>query len=232
MRRIYFAPGPQLLDGRQALQYARSRHGSNDFSRARRQQNVLVSLRDRALQLEMLARAPEMLGIVQKSLNTDLSPRELLSLAKLVSEIDRSRIGNLVIDTNYARPIVGEGGADLLLPDAPAIRRAIDSTLRTAAQPELKARVEVLNGSRTAGLGQRAANFLAGQGYNVVRFADADRNDYPSSVIQVLTDDRRAGEALATTLRVSDTAISDVPTPSADVDVRIVIGEDFRLPAS
>ena len=51
-KRIYYAPGPQLLDGRHALEYARSRHGSNDFSRARRQQSVLVSLRDRALQLE------------------------------------------------------------------------------------------------------------------------------------------------------------------------------------
>ena len=92
-----------------------------------------------------------MIGIVQKSLNTDLSPRDLLALAKLVSEIDRGRIGNLVVDTNYARPIVGQGGADLLLPDAPAIRRAIDTTLRSAAHPELRARVEVVNGSGTAG---------------------------------------------------------------------------------
>ena len=153
-KRIYYAPGPQLLDGRHALEYARSRHGSNDFSRARRQQHVLVSLRDRALQLNMLSKAPEMIGIVQKSLTTDLPPRDMLALAKLVSDIDRDRIGNLVVDTNYARPI-NIGGADVLVPDAPAVRRAIDSTLRSAAHPELRARVEVLNGSGTAGLGQR-----------------------------------------------------------------------------
>src|SRR6185503_8217855 len=100
-QRIYYAPGPQLLDGTHALQYARSRHGTNDFARAGRQQQVLVSLRDRALQLNMLARAPDMLSIVQKSLSTDLTPVQLLSLARLVSEIDRERIGNLVIDTNY-----------------------------------------------------------------------------------------------------------------------------------
>jgi len=231
-RRIYYGPGPQLLDGRHALEYIRSRHGSTDFSRARRQQDVLVSLRDRALQLNMLSRAPEMIGIVQRSLSTDLSARDLLALAKLVSEIDRGHIGNLVVDTNHARVVIGEGGAELLLPDAPAIRRAMDTTLRTAGHPEFRARIEVLNGSGTAGLGQRAADYLAAQGYNVVRVAPADRTDYRSSLVQVLTADQRAGQALASALRVPETAIADVPTPNAGVDIRLVVGQDFRLPAS
>ena len=228
-KRIYYAPGPQLLDGRHALEYARSRHGSNDFSRARRQQHVLVSLRDRALQLNMLSKAPEMIGIVQKSLTTDLPPRDLLALAKLVSDIDRDRIGNLVVDTNYARPI-NIGGADVLVPDAPAVRRAIDSTLRSAAHPELRARVEVLNGSGTAGLGQRAADYLRAQGYNVVRVAAAERNA-PSSVLEVLTNDQQASEALANALGVPPTAINDTPSPNAGVDIRLIVGQDFRLPA-
>ena len=67
-QQIYYAPGPQLLDGVHALQYARSRHGTNDFSRARRQQMVIVALRDRALQLNMLSKAPSMAGIVRESL--------------------------------------------------------------------------------------------------------------------------------------------------------------------
>src|SRR5207253_4626943 len=76
-QRIYFAPGPQLMDGTTALEYARSRHGMSDFARAARQQKVIVSLRNRALQLNMLARAPELAGIAQKSLSTDLSPVQM-----------------------------------------------------------------------------------------------------------------------------------------------------------
>src|SRR5438477_5963360 len=49
-QRVYFAPGPQLMDGHTALQYARSRHGTSDFARAGRPQKVIVSLRARALQ--------------------------------------------------------------------------------------------------------------------------------------------------------------------------------------
>ncbi len=231
-QRIYFAPGPQLLNGVQALQYARSRHGSNDFSRARRQQMVLVAIRQRALQLDMLSKAPGMLGIVQKHLSTNLSPVQLLSLARLISEVDKDRIGNLVIDTNYARPFTGAGGADLLLPDAPRIRQAIDSTFKLAAHPELKARVEVLNGSATPGLGQKAADYLTAQGFNVVSVDPAERSDYRSSLVQVLTADRRAAEALAATLRVPATSITELPTPNARADVRVVVGQDFRVPST
>jgi polyisoprenyl-teichoic acid--peptidoglycan teichoic acid transferase len=231
-QRIYYAPGPQLLDGKHALQYARSRHGSNDFSRAKRQQTVLVSLRERALQLNMVSRAPAMLGIVQNSLSTDLSPVQLLSLARLVSEIDRDRIGSLVIDTNYTTPFKGSDGADLLDPDLGGIRRAFESTVRAAAHPELKARIEVLNGSGTAGLGQKAADYLTAQGFNVVKIAVAERSDYRSSLVEVLTADRRAAEALASTLKVPITAITDTPTPNAVADIRIVVGQDFRIPTS
>jgi LCP family protein required for cell wall assembly len=231
-QRIYYAPGPQLLDGAHALQYARSRHGTNDFSRARRQQTVIVSLRDRALQLNMLSRAPNMVGIVRESLATDLSPVQLLSLARLVSEIDRERIGNLVIDTNYAVPFKGSDGADLLDPQTGRIRAAFESTVKAAARPELKARVEVLNGSATAGLGQRAADYLTAQGFNVVKVAAAERSDYRSSLVQVLTSDHKAAEALASTLKVPVSAISEEPTPNALADIRIVVGQDFRVPAS
>src|SRR5207253_9452475 len=106
-QRIYFGPGPQLMDGASALMYARSRHGMSDFARAGRQQKVLVSLRNRALQLNMLTRAPDSVGIAQKSLSTDLSPLQMLSLAKLISQIDRNNITSLVIDTNYGTQFNG-----------------------------------------------------------------------------------------------------------------------------
>jgi LCP family protein required for cell wall assembly len=229
-QRVYFAPGPQLMDGAHALEYARSRHGTNDFARAGRQQQVILAVRNRVLQLNMLSRAPEMIGIIQNSVTTNLTPVQMLALAKLVSQIDRDKITDLVIDTTYVRPFVGDDGADLLDPNIPAIKRAIDNAERSAAHPELRAKVEVLNGSGTAGLGQRAADYLTAQGFNVVRIAAAERSDYRSSLVQVLTEDKGAAQALVSTLRISPEAISALPTPNATADVRIVVGQDFRLP--
>jgi LCP family protein required for cell wall assembly len=231
--RIYFGPGPQLMTGAQALEYARSRHGMNDFARAGRQQKVIIGVRNRVLQLDMLQRAPELLTIAQNSVSTNLSPVQMLSLAKLVSQIDKDRISNLVIDTTYVRPFVGAEGEDLLDPDIPAIKRAIATAERTAARPELKARVEVLNGSATPGLGQRAADYLTAKGFNVVRIASAERNDYRSSLVQVLApDNSSAAQALANVLRMPATAISDQPTDGATADIRVVVGQDFRVPTS
>lgn len=231
-QRIYFGPGPQLMDGAHALEYARSRHGTNDFARAGRQQKVILSVRNRVLQLNMLSRAPELIGIAQSSVATDLSPVQMLALAKLVSEIDRDKIANLVIDATYVRPFVGADGADLLDPNIPAIRRAIANAQRSAAHPELRAKVEVLNGSGTVGLGQKTADYLTAQGFNVVHIAAAERSDYRSTLVEVLGQDNGAAAALANVLKMPETAISTLPTPGAGADVRIVVGQDFRLPAT
>ncbi|HEY2595581.1 MAG TPA: LCP family protein [Chloroflexota bacterium] len=231
-QRIYFGPGPQLMSGDQALQYARSRHGTSDFARAGRQQQVIVAVRNRVLQLNMLSRAPELLGIAQKSVATNLTPVQMLGLAKVVSQIDRSRINDLVIDGNYVRPFVGSDGSDLLDPNIPAIRRAIASAEKTAAHPELRAKVEVLNGSGTAGLGQKAADLLTAQGFNVVNVAPAERSDYRSSLVQVLgVDNTGAAQAVASVLKMPETAIvSGDPPPDASADIRIVVGQDYQLP--
>ncbi len=45
--------GVQKMDGVTALQYARVRHGSSDFHRARRQQQVLLAIKDKALSLDI-----------------------------------------------------------------------------------------------------------------------------------------------------------------------------------
>ncbi|MBV9579642.1 MAG: LCP family protein [Chloroflexi bacterium] len=233
-QRIYFGPGPQLMSGDLALQYARSRHGTTDFARAQRQQEVIVAVRNRVLQLDMLTRAPELLGIAQNSITTDLKPVQMLALGKLVSQIDRDRITNLVIDANYVRPFTGPDGEDLLDPNIPAIRQAIVSAQKTAAHPELRAKLEVLNGSGTVGMGQKAADLLTAQGFNVVKIASAERSDYPSSVVQVMgTDAAGAAQAVAGVLKMPETAIvSGDPPADASADIRIVVGQDFRLPTN
>ena len=63
--------GLQHMDGKTALQYARARHGSSDFSRARRQQQVLRAVRDKVLSLNIpLTRIPETVPYTHLTLPT------------------------------------------------------------------------------------------------------------------------------------------------------------------
>ena len=58
LRRVYIPSGIQHMTGAEALRYARSRHGSNDFDRGVRQQRVLLSLREQADPQALIPRLP------------------------------------------------------------------------------------------------------------------------------------------------------------------------------
>lgn len=233
-QRIYIPPGPQLMDGKVALQFARSRHSENDFGRARRQQRLLVAMRDRGLQLNMLPKVPALVGQVQQTVTTNLSATELLALAKLASEIDREKITNLVIDTEYADAFIGDGGANLLRPRLPQIRRVLQEMLPAPAangrQDVAKGmRVEILNGTTRPGLAARTGELITQQGFQVVRVDTADRTNYEETVILTFNSRTQAGDAVATALKLPPSAVR-AGSGQSTVDVRIILGRNYQLP--
>lgn len=65
----YLSPGPQVLDGTQALGFARMRHGKNvdgsDLGRIDRQQQLLKNLASKVLSAEMLYRPQEVTNFIK-----------------------------------------------------------------------------------------------------------------------------------------------------------------------
>ncbi len=224
--RLYIAPGPQIMDGKLALQYARSRHGRGDFSRARRQQRVLVALRERGLQLNILPKVPSLVGLVQRALQTDVGVTEMLRFARLGSEIERDRIRSIVVDSTLADPFLGPSGEDLLMPRRADIQRAIARAFAEASGQT--ARVEVLNGTARDGIARRLADQLAAAGYDVVRVDTADRRDYAETSVVSLSGDQRAAATLASRLRLPSSAVRLAPVANSPADVRVIVGGNFQ----
>ncbi|MFN8634451.1 MAG: LCP family protein [Chloroflexota bacterium] len=220
--RLFIPPGPVLLDGKTALMYARSRHSESDFGRAKRQQRVLVALRERALQLGIVSKVPTLLKIAQKAITTDLDAGSMVALGRLGLEMDRDRIKTLVVDEQMATPFLGPNGENLLMPSRPDIQRAILHAFSEATGQT--ARVEVLNGTDRAGVARQLADSLAKQGYEVTKVDDADRNDYPTTTVEVLNGNQRAAQVLAARLRIPQAAIKLVPTPNPPADLRVIVG--------
>jgi len=96
-RKLEFAAGRALLDGPSAAMYVRSRHGRSDFGRSRRQQAVLLGLRERVLSSEALLELPELLGEVEASIQTDLRRYELLDLSRRALGLERKKLHGLVL---------------------------------------------------------------------------------------------------------------------------------------
>jgi len=227
IKRLFIPAGLQLMNGQRALEYARSRHSDSDFGRMRRQQQVLLGMRDRALQIGILPKVPSLLQVAQQAVTTDLKPFDLLALAKLAQTIDRDGIATLVIDANYADPFVGAQGQQLLRPRKEAIRAAVAQLL---TDPRLK-REAVLNGSGRAGLATSTASVLAERGFDIVLVDTADRADYPTSLVRVANGKRYTAVTLANILHLPAEAIHEVePSSEQAPDVEVVLGQDFTPP--
>jgi len=220
--RLFIPPGPVLLDGRTALMYARSRHSESDFGRSKRQQRVLLALRERAMQMNIVTKIPTLLGIAQKAISTDLRAEEMVQLGRLGLEIERDRVKTVVVDENYAAPFLGPQGENLLMPSRQAIQQAILRAFNEATGQTAK--IEVLNGSDKVGAARQVADQLARVGYEVTRVDDADRNDYPQTTLEVLGSNQRAAAVLAARLRIPQASIKIVPTPNAGADLRVIVG--------
>lgn len=108
--------GRQHMDGKRALEYARSRHSSSDFDRAHRQQTLLLAMRDRALSLEILPRLPQLYREFGNTVKTDLQLPEILSLARLGTDIPRENIHSYTIDHSMTYDWTRPDGAQVLIP--------------------------------------------------------------------------------------------------------------------
>ena len=116
---LYIPAGVQHLDGELALKYARTRHVDSDFGRSQRQQQVILAVREKALNLgvaEMLRQAPFLWQQLREGVRTDLTLEQLLQLAKSASAIPEENIKSDVLDYRYVINYRTETGAQVLVP--------------------------------------------------------------------------------------------------------------------
>ncbi len=95
--------GWQTLDGATALKYVRERHNDpeGDFGRAKRQQQVIQAVRDKAFSTGTLLNAFAISGLLDalgESVRTDMSLDEMKSFIELSRTIDTKNISTAVID--------------------------------------------------------------------------------------------------------------------------------------
>jgi LCP family protein required for cell wall assembly len=122
---IHIPAGTQLMDGRTALQYARTRHSGSDFDRLRRQQQVLMAIRKKALRLDLIPKIPALASAMGQTVSTNLQLGEVVTLAQIASQIDAEDIHFAVIDESMTVPIVLDDGAEVLFPKRDKIREAV-----------------------------------------------------------------------------------------------------------
>lgn len=101
---FFLSAGRQHLDGRTALAYVRSRKGAgdNDFTRADRQQQLLLALKSKLTSADIIAKLPQILEVAGKTVTTNLPPDRVRDYLELADTIDPANISRYVLGPPYA----------------------------------------------------------------------------------------------------------------------------------
>jgi LCP family protein required for cell wall assembly len=232
VERLDIRPGPQLMPGAIALKYARSRHDSNDFSRARRQQDVISAIRARISADGMLGRIPEIVSDVDSAVETSFDPANILALAGLGGGIPSSDIKSEVLlpcggDGPHCE--LNEDSSPLgyyLLPDRAKIANLVAELFYDPRVRQEGAHVEVRGGGATSGAAQDVADRLAARAFGVTLVTPSSAAGRSEILVKNGTT-RYTADQLSKQLSgipVRDAGSSD----QTDADIVVVIGTDFK----
>jgi LCP family protein required for cell wall assembly len=236
------------LDGPEALAYARARKtDGGDFDRAERQQQVLMAVRDQILELDMVAvllrRAPALYQDLRQGIQTNLTLDQLVALGLLAAQVDLQDISKGVIappemvllDTHLdgamvLKPVPDQIRAlrDEIFTGTGAIAPSVPPETSTEAVQIEFARLAVLNGAGLEGLATDTAEYLQGQGLNVIQIANADRIDYDKSRVIVYSQNYPYTiRYLAELLGLTEGQILQAVFPENDLDLMVILGADW-----
>ncbi len=247
---LYIEAGWHHFDGEMALKYARTRHGSNDFDRARRQQQVMKAILNRVTSYELLPEmarnASSIYKTIQDSVATDMALDQALALANLAVDVEQAAIRSGVIDESCTQPWVTPDGAQVLIPLRDRMREVRDyvfqaepptSAVGEATQvviptptPEV-ATVSVLNGTMRGGLAGTTADVLRDEGIDVAHVGNADRQDYATTLVVLNRDKPQTSSKVLQILGLSETAVVQRQNSDGSHDIVVVLGQNFEMPA-
>jgi len=236
MMHIHFNPGLQQFDGERALEYARSRESTSDFDRSRRQQLIMVAVRQRVFSLNAIPRLLSLLGALQDNVRTNLRPAEMRLLAGLAGQFKDEDIRRVAIDTsNFLRNGYSSDGQYVLQPLDPtygALHRYLAIALVDRSVLATRVPFQLQDGSGRYwlpyGIGTPASiltSLLQAEGWDA-RLGPASTRRLAQTEIL----DGSGGSATNTVAWLKSyfgAVVTTVPPPASGPAITVIIGSDF-----
>jgi len=238
MMHIHVDAGWQQFDGERALEYARSRETTSDFDRSRRQQLVMLAVRQRVFSLNAIPRMLSLLGALQDNVRTNLRPGDLQQLADLAGHLKDQDIRRVAIDTfNLLRSGTSSNGQYILQPLDPtygALQRYLAKVLVDRSTLASQVPFQVQDGSRRYwlpyGIGTPATimtSLLQAQGWQASLGPATTQRVAQTQIL-----DGSGGSAAATVAWLQDYfggTVVTVAAPASGPTVTVLLGSDFTL---
>lgn len=206
-------PGVQRLSGKQALSYVRFRHDEEgDFGRIRRQQQFIKALVEELSKPASIPKYPRISNIVAENVETDLSPSEIIELARYFAANRGFKVDSIMLP-GYTKTL---NGASFVIPEQAKVDLIISTILKENRLPRAEElidpatiSVKVFNGSGRAGVARAAANYLRDLNFNVLGSQNADKFDYEISLIVYKSGYKEHAEILQKAIGFGEVILSD-----------------------
>jgi LCP family protein required for cell wall assembly len=239
--RIYIPTGVQHMTGAQALIYARSRHGSNDFDRGARQQRVLLSLKEQTNIANILPRIDQLTVALASAVHTDIPPDQLPAMLALAEKVDTKQLRSFVFAPPYygTERLHGDPRGYVIEPNVARIRAAVktaftsdpttEATRQAVAQEQ--AVTWVLNGSGVSGESTTVADFLGSMGFDAS--APQERPTTPPATTEVIAyngAETKFPASIAYLEKLFGVTVTPVADPTATADIVVVTAKGTSVP--
>jgi LCP family protein required for cell wall assembly len=248
--------GMYHMDGQQALRFVRSRMGTSDFDRGRRQRKVLMALWQKGVTMDLVPKLPRLWVSMSDAFETDLPLEHVMNLAYVGLQLEPEYILSSAINGNHVKGWRTPQGASVLLPREDKLAAFLEQFYAPNGRDQLNIPgdelIEVTNGTDRRQADELAAIALQWAGFNAVAGGPAGgqpAGDQPANLSQatgvvagqplsetriyVLRGSRVTAEKVASELRLPSSAVRDLtkttesPDASAIADVQVILGKDY-----
>ncbi|MEA5497797.1 LCP family protein [Limnoraphis robusta Tam1] len=229
--KIDLSPGWQTINGEQADQFARYRSDAyGDIGRIQRQQALIQAIQERLQNPNILPRLPQMIRVMQKYIDTDLSFNEILSLVNFGLNLESQQFKMVTLpgrsstaeETYSSYWVIDEIGRDRIL--AEYFQQDLDTQFESEPLP-LDLKIAIQNASGNSQVAEKIADTLANQGYYNVYIVPDWPNKQRQTQIIVQRGNLSSAEALKNKLGWGEIEASSTGEIGSDFTLRI--GSDW-----
>lgn len=227
--------GWQTLNGDQAEQFARFRaDGNGDIGRVQRQQILMKALRERLTHPTVIPRLPQVMRVMMRYVDTNLTLEETLALANMAMEIEPNDLQMVMLPGRFSSP--SEYIASYWILDPAATQQVMNNFFdldgiallsNNDDQAITNLPIAVQNASGSSQVAREVADYLRQEGFrNVYVIADWSGELQRTQVV-AQRGDLDSADIVSSILNVGDAVAESTGDLESELTIRV--GRDWLM---
>lgn len=242
-RTISFQKGWQIMNGNRALEFVRSRHGTNnestDFARMKRQQKVLLAIKNKIEKIKIFEEPDKLWRLfhfLSKYFKTNLTFNELIKLGKFLNQINEKQIIIKTLEIGENAPLYEDtfNGAYVLRPKNGDFKELSEIAKNIFKNEKLsfktvseKSKIILLNGTFINGLAKNKAELLNND-FEIIEIGNALERNYEKTIIYDLTNKEKKEDLEKLKEKLKGEISKEIPSYliSKKADFVVILGKE------